>query len=179
MLRLSLKRLGWLFIFAMTGVGLLLLTLSSTCLAHRLLCQPAAAESWGTFGGSTPTPTATPSGDVILTGQVYDAAIGPAQPISGATVSVLMCVPRRFETSSGADGHYSLLLPGLYLNACSEVTLEAWATGYESVSQPVSVADLRAHPQRDFALTRGPTATPTVTPPRYWIALPVVSKDAP
>jgi len=85
---------------------------------------------------------------------VYDAAIGPTQVVSGATVSVLMYVPRRFPTLSGPDGYYSLLVPGEYLNACNQVTLEVWATGYETLSLPVSVADLRAQPERDFALTQ-------------------------
>jgi len=65
-----------------------------------------------------------------------------------------MCVPRRFPALSGPDGYYSLLVPGEYLNACNQVTLEVWATGYETLSLPVSVADLRAQPERDFALTQ-------------------------
>ena len=101
----------------------------------------------------TPTPTPTPA-DLTLIGLVYDAAIGPTQAVSRATVSVLMCVPRRFQTLGGPDGYYSLLVPGEYLNACSQVTLEVWATGYETLSLPVSVADLRAQPERDFALTQ-------------------------
>jgi hypothetical protein len=109
----------------------------------------------------TPTPTTTP-GDLMMTGQVYDAAVGPSQGLSGATVSVLTCEPRRFQILSGPDGHYSLLVPALYLDPCTEVTLEVWATGYESLSQPVSVADLRANPSRDFGLTPVLTPTPTV-----------------
>ena len=114
---------------------------------------------------ATATPTPTPSGDVIVSGLVYDAALGPAAPIAGATVSALSCQSRRFQTMSGADGHYSLLLPGMYINQCTDITLEVWADGYQSVSDTVVVADLRTQSERDFALTRelGDTPTPTTT----------------
>jgi len=110
-------------------------------------------------------PSATPTGDLTLTGRVYDALGGHAMPISGAQVRVVMCTPRSFEALSGSDGNYSLLLPGLYLNACSEVTLEVSATDYETWSQVITVADLRADPTRNVALTHAvePTATPTPT----------------
>jgi len=112
----------------------------------------------------TPTPTETPPGGLTLTGLVYDAELGVTQPISGATVSALMCVPVRFQTESEADGAYSLYLPDLYLNACTDITLEAWADDYELWSEVIAVAELRANPQRDFALARWPAETPTPTP---------------
>ncbi|MBN1994259.1 MAG: hypothetical protein JW953_16295, partial [Anaerolineae bacterium] len=116
----------------------------------------------------TPTPTSTPAGDLMMTGLVYDATGGPTQIIPEATVSVLLCQPRRYQTQTGTDGRYSLLLPGIYLDACTQVTIEAWATGHETVSLPVSVADLRAQPERDFALpplTSTPTPTPSTPTP--------------
>jgi hypothetical protein len=115
---------------------------------------------------ATPTPTASPPGSLTLTGLVYDAELGPTQPISAAAVSALMCVPARFQTFSGADGTYSLYLPDLYLAGCDEITLEVWADGYESWSETVAVAELRANPERDFVLIRrsADTPTPTQTP---------------
>jgi uncharacterized repeat protein (TIGR01451 family) len=100
----------------------------------------------------TPTPTSTPPGDLMLSGLVYDARLGQGSPISGAHVAVQMCVPRSYEATTGSDGRYTLLLPADYLNACSQVTLRAWATGYQEHSLPVLVSDLRAQPVRDFGL---------------------------
>jgi hypothetical protein len=100
----------------------------------------------------TTTPTATTPGDLYLTGRVYDSVVGITQGISNARVSVLMCIPRRYDASSAADGTYALLLPAPYLNSCVSVTLEASAAGYCPLSALVSVAALRAQPQRDLAL---------------------------
>jgi hypothetical protein len=114
----------------------------------------------------TGTPTATPIGSITLTGLVYDAQLGPTHPISGATVSALMCVPTRFPTQSLPDGTYSLFLPDLYLAGCDEITLEVWADDYQTWSEAVSVAELQANPERDFALMPVPADTPTPTPTR-------------
>jgi uncharacterized repeat protein (TIGR01451 family) len=129
----------------------------------------------------SPTPTETPPGDLTVTGLVYDATLGPTQPVSGAPVSVLMCVPRSFHTVSGADGRYNLLLPGSYLSQCSEVTLQGWAAGYQSYAQVISVASLRAQPERDIALQPAATPTPTGIPPAavYYIYAPIVNGNAP
>jgi hypothetical protein len=119
---------------------------------------------------ATPTVTATPPGDLTLTGLVHDASVGPSQPIPEAVVSVEMCMPRTYQTVAGPDGRYTLLLPAAYLNACTAVTLRVLASGYESLSQVVAVADLRAEPQRDIGLyppgwsTPTPTQTLTATP---------------
>lgn len=86
-----------------------------------------------------------------------------------------MCVPRRFETWTGADGSHELLLPALYVNPCTEITLEASATGYESLSVPVSVADLRAQPVRDLVLV--PLPTPTATPRILAVYLPLLMRE--
>ena len=103
----------------------------------------------------TPTPTPTQPGDLTLTGMVYSSTPeDESQSIQGATVSVIMCagISRRFSATTGFLGQYSLLLPGMYLNQCNQVTLEVWATGYETLVEPVSVADLRANPARDLLL---------------------------
>jgi hypothetical protein len=118
-----------------------------------------------------PTPTATAPGDLVLTGRVYDASLGPFHGIPGATVSAIMCTPRRFETLSAADGSYSLVLPGLYLNQCTSISLEARAAAYQTLIFVVAVADLRAHPVIDLALI--PLATPTSTP-RLRLFMPIV-----
>ncbi len=100
----------------------------------------------------TPTPSPTPGGDVTVTGLVYDASRGRQQPIGGAKVSAQMCVPHSFETLTGTDGHYSLLIPGNELDACTEITLNAWAPGYGGVGRRTVVEDLRQHPEVDLGL---------------------------
>jgi hypothetical protein len=115
---------------------------------------------------STPTPT---PGDLTLTGQVYNAAGGPAHGISQATVSLLTCLPRRFQTLSGSDGRYSLFVPAQYTTPCDRVTLEVWAAGYASYSQSVPVADLQVQPKRDFALAPLP----------HIVFLPLIRKTEP
>jgi hypothetical protein len=88
-----------------------------------------------------------------------------------------MCVARVYQATTGPDGLYALQLPAQYLNLCSEVTLHAWAVGYQSVEERLSVAELRAQPRRDIGLQPiGPTPTNTGTevqrPPRA--LLPIV-----
>lgn len=125
----------------------------------------------------TPTPTEGPPGDLWLTGHVCNAAVGPTPGIAGAAVSVVMCMPRFFETHTGSDGYYELLLPAQYANQCANVILVAAAAGYQSLVQSVAVADLRAQPQRDFALVAIATPTPTSTPrPGVSLYLPLVSR---
>jgi hypothetical protein len=127
---------------------------------------PTATQTPAPTSTPTATPTATvgPPGDLWMTGHVYDAATGPTPGISGAAVAALMCVPRSFETHSGSDGYYELLLPADYLNQCTNVNLLAVAAGYQSLIQLVTVADLRAQPQRDFPLVALQALTPTATP---------------
>jgi hypothetical protein len=100
------------------------------------------------------TATATPPGDLTLTGRVSDASGG--LPVSGATIAVVTCLPRTFTTRSWSDGGFSLTLPAEYLNACTEVTLQVTATGYDTWLQTIAVAALRASPTRDVALMRLP-----------------------
>ncbi|MFQ5595796.1 MAG: hypothetical protein ACE5HA_16745 [Anaerolineae bacterium] len=138
-------------------------------------------------GTGTPTPTTEPP-DLTLAGQVYDATDGPGHGVSGATVSVLTCEPRRFPAQTWSDGSYELLVPAPYLAGCNQVTLEVWATGYETLSQTIAVDDLYAQPRRDFALTprsptlylpmiltdyAAPTPTPTPTAPPTPIPPPI------
>jgi hypothetical protein len=113
-----------------------------------------------------------------MAGRVFDATLGPSAGIAGATVSVIMCMPRRFETVTDADGEYSQLLPGLYLNQCVSVTLEARATGYQELVFPVEVSLLRLSPIRNFPLSPLPTATPTatVTPTRTRTPTPTMTR---
>ncbi len=125
-------------------------------------------EVYGTSGPTstptfTPTVTSTPSCEVTLSGQVYDAVDGPTHGIGGAHVVVQLSVPRTFEAVTDGGGYYTLLVPGTY---CSYVTgLEANATGYQSQSLVVTIADLLAQPIRNFALTPlSPSPTPTMTP---------------
>jgi hypothetical protein len=127
--------------------------------------------------------------DLRLSGRVYDASIGPTGPIAGAVVSVQMCVPRAFQTVSGPDGEYSILLPWDWLGRCTEVTLHGWASGYQGRAEVISVASLRVQPVRDIPLfpvgwstptvPGVPTSTPlaTVTPVRQWLYLPAVFRQ--
>jgi hypothetical protein len=144
-----------------TVVGLLVL--------WAALLQPAYAQGAGnasilgrvvTVAGPATEPTPGPE-DIHLSGRVYDALGGPAQGIEGATVSVCTSVPRCFPATTGPDGTYTLLVPVPYADLVNEVRV--WATGYQSLSQAVTAAELRAEPIRDFPLTRLP---------RIW--LPVV-----
>ncbi|HNR97431.1 MAG TPA: fibronectin type III domain-containing protein [Anaerolineae bacterium] len=138
---------------------------------------PTASPSATVTRSATPTPSATPEptasatatatptppGDLLVTGQVYDAVSGPLVGVAGAEVAVSLCMPRRFSTLADDDGNYELILPAIYLNQCSSVTLEAVADGYRPVSFVVLVADLRAQSRRDLALVPLPTPTPSRT----------------
>ena len=127
---------------------------------------------------ATASQTATAPGDLTLSGLVYDADGGPAEGIPGAMVSILMCVPRCFETTTAPNGRYSLLLPGPYLNQCTDVTMEAWAPGYRVWLRKTSVAQLRSEPVLDIALLPRTTATPTPTETvgGHWLYLPLLRK---
>lgn len=90
-----------------------------------------------------------------------------------------------FQTTTGPDGCYSLLLPGEYLNRCMEVTLHAWATGYYSFAEVILVADLRAQPERDIGLwpmelpMPTDTSTSTELPSNDSVFLPIVLRGYP
>jgi hypothetical protein len=139
---------------------------------------PTASTTPTSTTTRTVTPTATPPGDLMLSGRVYDAALGPLQGVSGATVSAIMCMPRTFQTLSEADGSYSMLLSALYLNQCVTITLDARAAAYQTLSFSIPIADLRAQPMRDLALIPLPTPTATMTPvvipTRFRVYMPIV-----
>jgi len=144
---------------------------------------------------TTPTPTELPPGDLTIHGLVYDAVAGREHPIGGAVVSVSFCAPRTLQATSGTDGRYEFVLPADYLHQCDEVELRGWAAGYQSRSEDIRVADLRAEPERDIALwplgvpsyTPTPSATPLPTPTSttqpvthlFMLYLPVVIKNTP
>ncbi len=123
-------------------------------------------------------PTPTPPGSLTVSGMVYDNGSGPTQPVAGVNVGVRMCVPISFPDVTGPDGRYTIMVPGHYLNACTEVTLDAWTTGYDIYSQVISVADLRASPVRNIGLVPVHSPTPTTVLP-YRIDLPIVLRSAP
>jgi C1A family cysteine protease len=157
-------------------------TATPTATATRSPTTTSTRTPTITLTPTTPqTPTEIPPGAVTLTGLVYDAAIGPAQPIPGVVVSVVMCTPRAFQAMTGPDGRYSLFLPADYLNACAHVTLEAWAIGYYSTSEVVSVNDLRAQPVRDIGLhpTGWPTPTRLPSPTPRSVFLPIILRSYP
>lgn len=158
---------------------LLALTLSLSSLAAMLVAGGVPDSECLAASLVLATPTETPPGDLTLYGLVYDASVGPSQAISGAAVSVSMCVPRSFHATSGPDGIYQLFLPGLYLRQCGEVTLGVSAEGYQGYLQVLAVAELHAQPQRDIGLwpQSAPTPTPTGTvgPPAVRIYLPVLT----
>ncbi len=118
--------------------------------------------------GPTDLPTATPTvgaTDVTVTGLVYDASKGTGAPIAGARVAVGMSGPHQpFTAVTGADGRYSVMVPAQYLPTVDRI--EVTASGFESLTQAVTGADLAAQPARDFGLTPAavPTDTPTIEP---------------
>jgi uncharacterized repeat protein (TIGR01451 family) len=112
---------------------------------------------------------------------VYDAEVGPGSPIAGAVVGVLVCEPRTFQATAGADGRYSLLVPGAYLSRCAEVTLMASASGYLLYEERRMVDALRASPLQDIGLwperEPTPTATTTVWPTSSLLVHKMVDKE--
>lgn len=120
----------------------------------------------------TPTATVTPTAtlaDLVLTGFVRSVG-GSQEPIVGALVRALLCVPRAFQATTDEEGRYDLTIPADYAVTCSEITLEVSAEGYRTLTQSYTVADLHAQPQRDFALAEEP---------REHLWLPVMLKGSP
>lgn len=134
--------------------------------------RPSATPT-PTLGGPTPTATRTPTdtpepptpgSDIRMTGAVADRATGA--PVAGARVAIDVCVPRQpFQTTSAADGSYTVLLPAQYAEICTDVYLDVRAAGYIDHRQIIRVADLRAEPRRDFLLDPVTVTTPTPSPP--------------
>ncbi len=161
------------------------LTVERVMAVADLLRQPeqSFALPHDDAGTATPTATAAPGGDVTVTGLVYDARQGTTRPLAGATVAIGVCVPHQpFQSTSGLDGRYAVLLPADYANACAAVTLSARAVGYAPYERSIAVADLRANPARDIALVPVDAATPSATPtgsPRYHTFLPTLARHHP
>jgi hypothetical protein len=131
-----------------------------------LTAAPTATpdETATTLAALTPSLTPTPPGDLTVYGRVTDAVAGPTHGISGALVSATFCVARRVQAWTAPDGSYEMILPGLYLNQCGQIKLDVSADGYQPMSLPVGVAELRAQPRRDFDMLPAPTPTMTATP---------------
>jgi len=119
-------------------------------------------EKAGASPTPTPTFTATPCPSLTITGRITSVING--QNIAGATVIADTVMSHPFAATTGADGTYSLGVPGTSNYACSITGLRAWATGYEERTLAVSSAELFAQPQRNFALNPITTITPTFTP---------------
>jgi len=153
------RALRWL---AMRGI---ILSLTAWALGARLDASGSGQDYLPqTAGGGapiptatlspTPTRTATPQGDLGISGRVTWAD-APGQPVAGAQVAVSVCLPRQpFTTVTGSDGRYNLTIPALYLNTCAQLTIQVTAEGYTPYSQVVASAALRAQPVRDVALER-------------------------
>ncbi len=127
---------------------LLAIALSASALAVAL---PACSPYNPPVDTPTPTSTPVPPGSVTLAGRVTDAELGTG--IEGATVSVRMsCVPRSFQATSDSAGHYSVVVPADYLNACGGGTFEAYRGDYDVLSVPLTADEMRAQPERDVSL---------------------------
>jgi hypothetical protein len=85
-------------------------------------------------------------------GKVYDAVVGRSKGIADARLTLIMRLPSTLWTRSGADGTYSLLVPGPQLNAALQIMMQVKASGYSPLSLVISAASLRAGPRRDMAL---------------------------
>lgn len=67
-------------------------------------------------------------------------------------MSLIDCLWSHYQATTGPDGRYSLSVPGTQLSQCTQVRLQAKASGYKPLTLWVSVADLRDQPERDFGL---------------------------
>jgi hypothetical protein len=116
----------------------------------------------------SPTDTPTAPAELYVHGLVYDAADGPTHPVPTARVRVSPCVGAHqpFEDTSGDDGTYSVVLPGMYFFPGCTAHFEVIASGYVTGSWDIGYSDLISLPERDFGLQPEgqPTATPTQGP---------------
>ena len=105
----------------------------------------------------TPTPTATSTPepeDLVLTGIVYGGSlVQPGfEPIAGARVAAILCIPADYEAITDAQGRYTLTILAADANACTELDVVVSANGYQTLQQTFLIADLRQQPERDFYL---------------------------
>jgi hypothetical protein len=113
---------------------------------------------------SEPTPTQTPmAGTLVVTGRVYDAALGPSAPIPRTSVRLTFCINSDYSAQSGQDGEYYLAIPELYWRGCDLAILQVWARGYYPLVEVLPVRELLFQSRRDIPLSRY-TPTPSVTP---------------
>jgi PKD repeat protein len=118
-------------------------------------------------GPVAPTPTVTPTTDpcasaiYTISGRVYDAATNLG--IANASVFLWTAINSAPTATTAADGSYSLPITNPYLG-CNILGLVVSADGYQTVTQAINWQDLKAQPQRDFAMTRAGTPTRTSTP---------------
>jgi len=100
-----------------------------------------------------PTPTAT-GGSLVLAGRVYDADAGLGSGIHAAAVQVSTEGTQMPLTAvTDAQGDYSLAVPADYCAGCQTLLVRVVALGYQSHSETVPIASLRAQPLRDYALS--------------------------
>jgi len=110
--------------------------------------QTNSSFNWRTRIGNFKFPTCTPAPTGTLEGTVTDDAT--SQPISGATIQVS---PLGASTTTGPDGHYSMILP------VDTYDVTASAFGYQSqTATGVDVTDGGTTTQ-DFALVAAPNHT--------------------
>jgi hypothetical protein len=116
--------------------------------------EPPTATLKAVVLAPTPTGEPYPIGDLMFRGHVYKAGTPPGllQPIVGANVGVTTCQQPRKTTTTAADGSFSLDIPSSYLDECESLIIDVWADGYGRISLALSVAALRAQPNRDFSL---------------------------
>jgi hypothetical protein len=137
--------------------------LSICILLGLLMLLLLAITSQGS--AQTLTPTTDPCASAIYTifGRVYDAA-NPSLGIANASVNTWTSIDAAPMTTTAADGSYSLPITNPY-HGCNILGLVVSADGYQTVTQAINWQDLKAQPQRDFAMLRAGTPTgPTPTP---------------
>ena len=111
-----------------------------------------------------PTPTIGPD-DIVMSGLVYDESIGRSAPIAGARIAVPPCRSSHqpFQTRTGRDGRYELVLPAAYFGPGCTIEITVSADGFMTEQRSVSYESLRDHPRQNFGLSPEEPATATAT----------------
>jgi len=109
--------------------------------------QTTSAFNWRTRIGNFKFPSCTAQASGTLEGTVTDSS--NSNPIAGATVTVQ---PLGASTTTGPDGHYSMLLP------IGDYQVTAHAFGYDDLTQPGTVTD-GGDTVLDFALNPAPSGS--------------------
>lgn len=126
----------------------------SLCVALALAIMLVSCEPGRPRVPTLPaTPTTAPDpGDVLVTGQVFDALRGRSHALPAAVVSAMTCEPGRLPADVGDDGKYSLQIPSEAVRGCTSVTVEVRAPGFEDQVLTFPMANLRGTNRRDLAL---------------------------